>query len=141
MDIDTNFEVILSNISNFKNSISLLQNQLKNLEKIVKKEVRTLKKEVQKGKSRGNRKPSGFAKPAVVSDELCKFMGKDKGTEVARTEVTRYLIQYIKSNSLQHPDNKKVILPDEQLRTLLGVNDNEEVTYFNLQRLMNKHFS
>jgi chromatin remodeling complex protein RSC6 len=31
-------------------------------------------------------------------------------------------------------------MPDEKLKSLLGVSEKDEVTYFNLQRLMNKHF-
>ena len=102
--------------------------------------MKCLAKEAAKNRNKGNRKPSGFAKPAKVSDELCSFMGKDSGTEIARTEVTQYLIQYIKDHNLQFEENKKVIVPDDTLKNLLGVSEDEQVTYFNLQRLMNKHF-
>ena len=34
----------------------------------------------------------------------------------------------------------KIIRPDESLKKLLGIEDGEEVTYFNLQKYMNKHF-
>ena len=36
--------------------------------------------------------------------------------------------------------NKKIIKPDKQLKNLLQTNDKEEVTYFNIQKFMNKHF-
>ena len=39
--------------------------------------------------------------------------GQDNGTEIARTEVTQYLIQYIKDNKLQFAGNAKVIKPDK----------------------------
>ena len=67
-------------------------------------------------------------------------MNKDPGTEIARTEVTQFLIQYIKDNQLQFEANKKIIIPDKTLKKLLKVKDGDEVTYFNLQRLMNIHF-
>ena len=67
-------------------------------------------------------------------------MNKNTGAKVARTEVTQYLIGYIKENNLQHPDNRKVIDPNADLKKLLGVKDSDEVTYFNLQRYMNQHF-
>ena len=102
--------------------------------------MKTLKKEANKNRNKGNRKPSGFAKPSRVSDELCVFMNKEKGTEIARTEVTQFLIKYINEHSLQFADNKKVIIPDVTLKKLLDVKDGQEVTYFNLQGLMNKHF-
>ena len=66
-------------------------------------------------------------------------MSKDEGTEVARTEVTQFIIKYISENKLQNPENRKIIVPDEPLSELLGIKDNEEVNYFN-QKFMNKHF-
>ena len=35
-------------------------------------------------------------------------MGKEEGTEVARTEVTKYIVGYIKEKNLQAKDNSKV---------------------------------
>jgi chromatin remodeling complex protein RSC6 len=69
-------------------------------------------------------------------------MNKDEGSEIARTDVTKALIQYIESNNLQNSDNKKIIMPDEKLKTLLGINDKKDITltYFNIQKYMNKHF-
>ena len=138
--ISDQFNGVLNTLSTFRQSITALQTQIRGLEKTVRKEMKGLHKEAQKNRNKGNRKPSGFAKPTKVSDELCSFMGEPTGTEIARTEVTQYLIQYIKDHNLQYTDNKKIILPDDTLKNLLGVSENEEVTYFNLQKLMNKHF-
>ena len=138
--IGIQFDGIVQTLATFRQSITALQTQIRGLEKSVRKEMKTLKKEASKNRNKGNRKPSGFAKPSRVSDELCIFMNKDKGTEIARTEVTQFLIKYINEHSLQYPENKKVILPDATLKKLLEVKDGDEVTYFNLQGLMNKHF-
>lgn len=138
--ISIQFDGIVQTLSTFRQSITALQTQIRGLEKCVRKEVKGLRKEASKNRNKGNRKPSGFAKPSRVTDELCVFMNRDKGTEIARTEVTQFLIKYINENSLQFAENKKVILPDATLKKLLDVKDGEEVTYFNLQGLMNKHF-
>ena len=139
-NIDVQFENIFAVINTFKQQVIVLNSGVKVLEKVVRKELKTLKKDVDKNKNKGNRKPSGFAKPTKVSNELCVFMGKPEGSEIARTEVTQYLINYIKANSLQFQPNKKMIVPDENLKQLLGVSETDEVTYFNLQKLMNRHF-
>ena len=112
------------------------------MERNAKKEYKTLKKEVDKNKNKGNKNPSGFAKPTKVTDDLCKFMNREEGSEIARTDVTKALIHYIESNNLQNSENKKIIMPDEKLKTLLGLDEKKEVTltYFNLQKYMNKHF-
>jgi chromatin remodeling complex protein RSC6 len=67
-------------------------------------------------------------------------MNKQEGTQIARTDVTKALISYIKANNLQNKDNKKIILPDQKLQFLLGIKQEEQLTYFNLQKYMNKHF-
>ena len=97
-------------------------------------------KVIDKSKNKGNRKPSGFAVPTKISPKLCDFMGVEEGTKLARTEVTKYISKYIKENKLQAKENKRVILPDKTLETLLGVENDDQVTYFNLQKYMNVHF-
>ena len=134
------FENILTSLSNFKIQVNTIHQQLKILEKNVKREFKNLKREVDKNKNKGNKKPSGFAKPTKVTDELCAFMNKTDGTDIARTDVTKALIDYINKNNLQNSENKQIIVPDEKLKTLLGINGDEKVTYFTLQKFMNKHF-
>jgi chromatin remodeling complex protein RSC6 len=118
----------------------MLSSQVKALEKNVKKQMKQLEREAAKNKSKGNRKASGFAVPTQISKDLCKFMGKPEGSEMARTEVTKYIIQYIKNNKLPDKKNKKIIKPDSALKSLLDLKPEDEVTYFNLQKYMNKHF-
>ena len=139
--VTTQFDGIVTTLAAFRSQITLLQQQLRTLEKAVAKEFRGLKKEASKKKQqKGNRKPSGFAVPTKISDELCQFMGLASGAEVARTEVTQAVIKYIREHSLQLPENKKIIKPDATLKKLLAVGDADEVTYFNLQKYMNRHF-
>ena len=37
--------------------------------------------------------PSGFAKPTNVTKELCDFMNCPEGSKIARTEVTKALVE------------------------------------------------
>jgi chromatin remodeling complex protein RSC6 len=67
-------------------------------------------------------------------------MNKEEGTKIARTEVTRALVSYIKTNKLEKKENSKIISPDDKLKFLLGVEESDELTYFNMQKYMNKHF-
>jgi chromatin remodeling complex protein RSC6 len=70
-------------------------------------------------------------------------MNKPDGTEIARTEVTKALVCYIKTNNLIElgQDLKNKIIPDEKLKNLLGIEDEKnDLTYFNIQKYMNKHF-
>jgi len=135
------FMELLKTLSNFKTQISLLQNKIRTLEKNTRKEIKTIQKTARKNKNKGNKKPTGFASPGNVTPEICKFMKVPEGTKLARTEVTKFLIQYIKKNKLQNPKQKKFIKPDKALTSLLDMNNSKEtLTYFNLQSKMNKHF-
>jgi upstream activation factor subunit UAF30 len=139
-DLFNQFDNLISQINQIKNQMTHLQTNLRDLEKNVKKQMKGLKKEASKPKIKVNRPPSGFAKPSKVTNELCKFMNKQEGSEIARTEVTKALVSYIKNNKLENEENSKIIYPDDNLKQLLGLDDDVVLTYFTIQKYMNKHF-
>jgi len=121
--------------------ISSLKAEYRTLEKKWTREVKTAQKQSSKRKRKaGNRAPSGFVKPTKISDELASFLGKDKGTEMARTDVTREINTYIRAHKLQDASNGRKINPDTKLATLLKLKKTDELTYFNLQKYMSPHF-
>ena len=135
------FSELLSCIQLIKQQLSTLTKVVKETEKRVNKRIKILEKENKKSKNKGNKQPSGFANPTNVSKELCEFMEKPVDTKMARTDVTKYIIQYIKQHKLEDPTNAKIIKPDNALKSLFDIkNKNEVLTYFNMQRHMNKHF-
>ena len=134
------FDTIFETINTVKTQVLLVQKQLKQLERQVKKENKDMISKLEKVKGKKRKNLSGFAKPSSISDELCVFMNIKQGTHVARTEVTRYIISYIKENQLESKENKKIIVPDKKLKELLQLNLDEELTYFTIQKFMNKHF-
>lgn len=145
--LDDQFKDILDRIVSFRTLATNLMADVKRLQKNVNKQVRESNKRNRKRKGATapdgsviKRPPSGFAKPAKISDALCQFLGQPAGTEMARTEVTKYLTSYIKEHQLQDPKNKRIINCDSHLKTLLNVKSSDEVTYFNLQRYMKPHF-
>ena len=138
------FTTINDSLTLFKMQITNLQKIVKTVEKDVKKELKNIKKANKKDKPKTKRAPSGFAKPTKVTKELCEFMNKPEGSEIARTEVTKALVSYIKDNNLIElgEDTKNKIVPDEKLKSLLGIHGKEltDLTYFTIQKYMNKHF-
>jgi len=118
-----------------------VKNDFKTLEKTVSREMKNAAKaSSKKRRSNVNRKPSGFVKPARISDELAQFLGKTVGTEMARTDVSKEINTYIQANSLQDKDNGRIIHPDDKLTKLLKVSKDDQLTYFNLQKYMKHHF-
>ena len=118
-----------------------VKSDYKTLEKAMAREMKAAAKaSSKKRRNTGDRKPSGFVKPTTISNELANFLGKEHGTEMARTEVSKEINNYIRSHSLQDKDNGRIIHPDAKLTKLLKVAKGDELTYFNLQRYMKHHF-
>ena len=138
VDLFSQFSLKLTTIHS---SFTALKNDLRVLEKRCNKDMKSMMKKSSKKKRNPNRAPSGFVKPALISEELATFLGKPLGTEMARTSVTKEINQYIKEKSLGDKSNGRHIIPDEALSTLLKLKPEDELTYFNLQRFMSHHFT
>ena len=131
----------MAKLNQLSSMVASLKSEYRNLEKKWARELKVAQKSSSKKKKRaGNRAPSGFVKPTRISDELASFLGKDKGSEMARTDVTREINKYIRSHNLQDVGNGRKINPDQKLQTLLKLKQTDELTYFNLQRYMSPHF-
>ena len=133
------FDIIRDKISEQKNSLDDINKDIKTFEKLIKKFVsKYIKKET---KPKKQRKKSGFALPGTISDELCEFMGIEKGSKVSRPQATQFLTNYIQNNNVVNPEKKNIIIPDEKLTKLLGDDIKDfELNYFNIQTFMSKHF-
>jgi chromatin remodeling complex protein RSC6 len=158
----SDFNDICLELNNIKSIVSSLTNKLKvykkkidiilkekgieNKENKVKKEVKSKqeKKDVKVKKERKKKEeiipPSAITSPTLITVELQSFLGKEDGCLVTRLEITNKLYEYIKINNLQNFENKKIINPDDKLKKLFNLSDNQELTYFNIQSMINKHF-
>jgi chromatin remodeling complex protein RSC6 len=125
---------------NKKESIELF-NEMKELEKLLERYMAGCIKKIKKDNEPNQRKPTGFAAPGYISDELCDFMKIDRGSLISRTQVSKFLAQYINEHNLRNHEQKNIILPDEKLLSLLGEDSKDEkITHFTIQKYMNKHF-
>ena len=80
-------------------------------------------------------KTSAFMKALKPSAELAVVVGS---APLPRTEVTKRLWDYIEAHKLQNPANRRNILCDGPLRTIMG---KEEVTMLEMSGLVGKHLS
>ncbi|XP_076893468.1 upstream activation factor subunit UAF30-like [Bidens hawaiensis] len=83
------------------------------------------------------KKPSsaGILKPLPISPALAHFLGV---SESARTEAVKKIWEYIKSNQLQNPMNKKEIICDKKLKTIFD--GKERVGFLEVAKLLAPHF-
>ena len=136
------FNNVLTRLNELSSMVTSVKNEVRRLEKHATRELKTsLKLNSKRKRKSGNRSPSGFVKPTLISNELAKFLGKEEGSEMARTEVTKELNCYIRANNLQDKQNGRKINADKKLSALLKLNKNDELTYFNLQKYMSPHFA
>lgn len=134
--------VFLTKLQALSVAMAALKTEYRALEKTWSREIKAAQKVSSKRKRKaGNRAPSGFVKPTKISDELAGFLGKDMGSEMARTDVTREINTYIRLHKLQDPSNGRQINPDAKLAKLLKLTSEDTLTYFNLQKYMSPHFA
>jgi chromatin remodeling complex protein RSC6 len=106
------------------------------LQKEADKRRRRVKKPVE-GEEAKPRKPSIFELPTPLSNELCSFLGRASGSKESRSNITKAITTYVKEKNLKE---KHTIKPDAKLKALLGVAEGDVLTYFNLQRYLNRHY-
>jgi hypothetical protein len=142
--LDSNSELLLKFVE-FKARLQTLSTQFSSARtefQLLEKQVTKVVKQKLRGKKKlsGNRQPSGFIKPTLISNDLAEFLGKPVGIEMARTEVSREINNYIKQHNLKDQANGRNINPDSKLSTLLNLGSEDRLTYFNLQKYMKHHF-
>jgi chromatin remodeling complex protein RSC6 len=132
---------VLSKLQGAQSLITSIRSEVNELKRQHARELRVANKANKRRKTNANRAPSGFVKPTLISNELAAFLGKPEGSVLARTEVTREVNAYIRTQKLQDKDNGRKINPDAKLLKLLKLKKGEELTYFNLQKFMAAHFA
>lgn len=81
------------------------------------------------------KKKSALMKPVEVSAELAAVVGKGP---MPRTEVTKKLWDYIKKHKCQDPNQRRVIVPDEKLKKVLG---SRPIDMFKMTKKVSEHLS
>jgi len=140
-NLQEQFSGLLAQLTALRSQLTTVTTQVRVLSKRTDRELKAARKLGRKKKRTGNRQPSGFVKPTKISNELAAFLGKEKGSEMARTDVTREINKYIRAHNLQDPKNGRHILADTKLKKLLKLKKEDNLTYFNLQKYMSPHFA
>ena len=140
--LDDDLKAVSSNLNALRETASTLLSQIKKLEKRVHREMKDARKRRRRVKLDENgveikRAPSIFERPTKVTAELLTFLNKPADTLMSRSEVTKAVNDYVKAHDLK---NKHDIKPDGPLRVLLAIGVDEPLTYFNLQRYLNRHY-
>jgi chromatin remodeling complex protein RSC6 len=139
--LDEDLKAVTTYLTTLRETVNNLLGQVKRLDKRVHREIKDARKrrrrvKVEEGVDAPKRAPSIFERPVQVTDELCTFLAQPSGTLMSRSQVTKGVNNYVKEKNLK---NKHDIKPDAALKKLLSI-DQEPLTYFNLQRYLNRHY-
>lgn len=141
VEVDKLFKDSFTEMHQLFVQLSTLKLRFKEVQRQVTKSMKYAQKQSNKrNRKAGNRSPSGFIKPTQISADLATFLNVDVGTELARTDVTKQINAYVNEHNLKDPLNGRKILPDAKLTALLGLKSGDELSYFNLQKYMKRHF-
>lgn len=140
--LDDDLKSVLTTLTGLRETISTMITEVKRLDKRVHREIKDARKRKRRVRTEGEvegapRRLTIFEIPLKVSDELCRFLGHPTGTLISRSNVTKQVNNYVKEKNLK---NKHNIAPDAALKKILQVPEGEQLTYFNLQKYLNKHY-
>ena len=138
-NISSQLDTLLTHVATLVNQLKDVQVEVKTLQKNYSKVLKDHNKIIQK-KKKVDRKPSGFAKPSRISEEMATFLSLNPLEEIPRNQVTKLINQYIIKHDLRNSEDKRQIQPNDELSTLLNLTGDEKLSYFNLQKYMKHHF-
>ncbi|MFL6844137.1 MAG: SWIB/MDM2 domain-containing protein [Allosphingosinicella sp.] len=87
-----------------------------------------------KGTSGGGAR-GGLSRPVTPSADLAAITGSDP---LPRSQVVSKMWDYIRSNKLQDPNNKREIVADDKLRKIFG---KDRCSMFEMNKHLSRHLS
>lgn len=137
---DDDFQEKRDEILNTLKEINLLTKKtsilVKELETIHKKRVRLVKKRSRKGTDT----KSGIVALAPVPQSLRDLLGLDD-TPLSRSDVSKLIYKYVHDNNLYSPNTKKIIIPDDAMRKVFGMDKDEIIKFENFQTWLKKAYN
>ena len=145
---DIRIDSLIESMSAMAAGIKTWQKEAKEMKKEYIKEKKVLlknskKKTPQSAEAKAN---SSFSKPQVLSAEIKTFLKLDDEAMESRTNVTKLINAYVRDNDLLLASNKRIINvwaktpAGENLNNLLKPNAGDEITWFNLQKYLARHY-
>ena len=87
-----------------------------------------------KGTSGGGAR-GGLSRPVTPSADLAAITGSDP---LPRSQVVSKMWDYIRTNKLQNPDNKREIVADDKLKKIFGT---DRCSMFDMNKALSRHLS
>jgi len=128
--IEQQFKNVFDEFSNISKRTKDLQDSIRILQKVCKnaeKQVKIQKKKVQV--------------PLNLSQDLEKFLGVTKGTQLTKAEVMKGVSEYIKNNDLQIKENRRKFKPNKHLHKIFGMDVKDSLTFVEINKHVSSHLT
>ena len=111
-----------------------LMNDLKELTTLHKKEIKLT---IRSGNRSNSGKHTGFNKPEPIPPPLKKLL-KVEQDMLPRSQITKLMYQYFTDNKMYNRKTKKEIIPNEKIRQIFGMEEDDVINFYNLQTWLKK---
>ena len=139
--LETEAKALTSRLLAVRETVSELISEAKRMEKkaakLQKVADKRRRRKVVEGEEGKPARISIFQIPTNITPALCAFMGRPAGSQESRSNVTKFITNYVKEHNLK---NKHDINGDAALLKLLNLKKEDKLTYFNLQKYLNVHY-
>lgn len=133
---------LINDFSDLAVVVKELVKKAKDTKREFEREIRELKKKTIRKTRRPDAKPGGVCKPVKISHQLADFIGIEHDELISRTQVSKKINEYIRNNSLQKSDDKRIIIANEALEKLFNKEYTKEskIDFFTLQKFIKHHY-
>lgn len=134
---DEKADNILNELKEIYSKEKSLMNEFRELTKVHKKEIRLSSR----SSSRSNSgKHTGFNKPEPIPPSLKKLL-KIKEDLLPRSKITSLMYRYFTDNKMYDKKSKQQIIPNDKIRKIFKMKENDTITFFNLQTWLKKVYN
>lgn len=116
------------------NEIAILCESLKTL----KQDMKLLKKLSEVPPTSTNDTPE---KKKTVPASVTKLLSLPDNVKLQRSTIVKHMYKYIEDNNLREINDSRTINPNKELKELFSLNDDEQLSFYNIQTHIKKLYS
>ena len=129
--IEDQFRAICEELTGMSSNARHLQTRVKDLHRSYK----------QACKPKKVKKHTVMHDPMNVSAELLKYLGKNAGTQMTKSEAMKLVSNAVREGGLQNADNKRQFTPNKKLGKVLNMSPIQTITFVELNKYLAHHFT
>ena len=131
--VDDQFKTIFKGILSLNTFTKELQGEVKVLHKLCKTACKPKKV----------KKHTVMHDPMQISSDLLKYLGKEEGTHLTKSECMKLVSGRVKIDELQNADNKRQFTPNKKLAKILNMpaNSIKSITFVELNKYLSHHYT